>query len=179
MPRDVEFSSGKNANSAKKVPARYQRRSRIKADAGEDQSAFTLFSIIGDRWTSLVVAAAFFGMQRFDDIASSIGIATNILADRLKLLVDAGVLVRQPYHERPARYEYHLSDKGRDLYATIITMHEWADRWLIDKDKKPLLLRHSTCDKPFKSELVCSVCEEALKPADVSFNRELRHRKAG
>jgi DNA-binding HxlR family transcriptional regulator len=179
VPQDVEFSPGRRANSAKKVPARYQRRSRIRSETGAEESAFTLFSIIGDRWTSLVIAAAFFGMQRFDDIASSIGIATNILADRLKLLVETGVLVRRPYHERPARFEYHLSDKGRDLYAITIAMHEWADRWLIDKDKKPLLLRHSPCDKPFKSELVCSACEEALRPADVSFNRERRRRKAG
>ncbi len=178
-PQDVAFSRGRNINAVAKVPARYQRRSRIKPDSGKNREVFTIFSIVGDRWTSLVIAAAFFGMQRYDDIATSIGIATNILADRLKMLVGAGVLDRRPYQDRPLRYEYHLSDKGRDLYANTIAMHEWADRWLIDKGKKPLLLRHKSCDKPFRSELVCSECEQPLKPADVSYERQLRRRKAG
>jgi DNA-binding HxlR family transcriptional regulator len=178
-PQDVAFSSGRNADSAGKVPARYQRRSRVKPDGDKNDAVFTIFSIIGDRWTYLVIAAAFFGMQRYDDIASSIGIATNILADRLKTLVDAGVLDRRPYQDRPMRYEYHLSDKGRGLYANTIAMHEWADRWLIDKDKQPLLLRHKICDKPFESELTCSHCELPLTVGDVSYERELRRRKAG
>jgi len=177
--QDVAFTRGRNINSVQKVPARYQRRSKVKPDSGINREVLTIFSIVGDRWTSLVIAAAFFGMQRYDDIASSIGIATNILADRLKMLVDVGVLDRRPYQDRPIRYEYHLSDKGRDLYANTIAMHEWADRWLIDKGKKPLLLRHRPCDKPFQSELVCSECEQALKPADVSYDGELRRRKAG
>ncbi len=178
-PQDVDYSPGRNANTVKKVPARYQRRSRIKVDSGEDQQGFTIFSVIGDRWTSLVIASAFFGMQRFDDIASSIGIATNILAGRLNSLIDAGVLVRRPYHDRPVRYEYHLSDKGRDLYPNTIAMHEWADRWLIDKGREPLLLRHKSCNKRLHSELVCSGCEEPLKPGEVTYDRELRRRKAG
>ena len=178
-PQDVAFLRGRSTGSVQKVPARYQRRSKIKSDSGKSEDVFTIFSIIGDRWTSLVIAAAFFGMQRFDDIASSIGIATNILADRLKMLVDAGVLDRRPYQDRPIRYEYHLSDKGRALYANTIAMHEWADRWLIDKSKKPLLLRHKSCDKTFQSELVCAECEQVLEPADVSYERDLRVRKAG
>ena len=177
-PQDVDFSPGRNAESVKKVPARFQRRSLTKADSGKDNQAFTIFSVIGDRWTSLVIAAAFFGMQRFDDIAASIGIATNILAGRLKSLIDAGVLVRRPYQDRPVRYEYHLSDKGRDLYANTIAMHEWGDHWLTDKGKEPLLLSHKPCNQRLRSELVCSACEGLLEPGDVSYDRELRQRKA-
>ncbi len=178
-PQDVDFSVGRNADSAKKVPARYQRRSRTKVDSSNDNQAFTIFSVIGDRWTSLVIAAAFFGMQRFDDITASIGIATNILAGRLKSLIDAGVLIRRPYQDRPVRFEYHLSEKGRDLYANTIAMHEWGDRWLIDKGKEPLLLCHKPCKQRLRSELVCSNCEALLEPGDVSYDRELRQRKAG
>jgi DNA-binding HxlR family transcriptional regulator len=171
MPQEVAFIPGRNAVLAKKVPARFQRRSKSKEAGGGNGETFTIFSVIGDRWTSLVIAAAFFGLQRYDEIASSIGIATNILADRLKFLVDVGVLVRRPYQDRPLRYEYHLSDKGRELYANTIAMHEWANRWLIDKGKEPLLLLHTPCDKPFRSELVCSACEKPLKPANVSYDR--------
>lgn len=179
QPQDVAFTRGRHVDSVHKVPARHQRRSRVKPESDNNKGVFTIFSIIGDRWTALVIAAAFFGMHRYDDIASSIGIATNILADRLKMLVDAGVLDRRPYQDRPIRYEYHLSDKGMGLYANTIAMHEWADRWLIGKGNKPLILRHKICNEIFQSELVCDVCEQALKASDVSYDRHLRRRKAG
>jgi DNA-binding HxlR family transcriptional regulator len=177
IPQDVVFTPSGNAARVKKVPARFQRRSKSGAGNAGEAEEFTILTAIGDRWTSLVIAAAFFGQQRFDDIVASIGIATNILADRLRLLVDAGIVVRLQYQDRPARYEYHLTDKGRDLYAYTIAMHEWANRWLIEKGKEPLLLHHTPCDRTFESELVCSECEGALTPPDVSYSRELRHRK--
>jgi hypothetical protein len=65
------------------------------------------------------------------------------------------------------------------LYANTIAMHEWADRWLIGKGNKPLILRHKICNEIFQSELVCNVCEQALKASDVSYDRHLRRRKAG
>jgi len=179
-PRDVRFKAGQYAHSAKKVGPRHQRRSKSKEAfvAGSGENAFTMLDIIGDRWTSLVVAAAFFGLQRYDDIAASIGIATNILADRLKLLVEIGVLNRVAYQERPQRFEYHLSEMGRDLYSHTITIHEWADRWLIDEGESPLYLRHIPCGEPLVSEVVCSECEQPLIPSEVSFDKEPKHREA-
>ena len=179
-PQDVRFSPGRNSRSAKKVGPRYQRRSKSKHESGDDSNghAFTILDVVGDRWTSLVVAAAFFGLQRFDDIASSIGIATNILADRLKLLVQVGVFDRLPYQERPVRYEYHLSEMGRDLYSHTITIHEWANRWLIRDGESPLNLRHKPCDQPLVSEVVCSECKQPLVASDVAFEKEFRHREA-
>ena len=179
-PREVRFTPGNYANSGNKVGPRHQRRSKSKEEfvEGSGEKAFTMLDIIGDRWTSLVVAAAFFGLQRYDDITASIGIATNILADRLKLLVDIGVLNRVAYQERPKRFEYHLSEMGRDLYSYTITIHEWTDRWLIKEGESPLNLRHVPCNEPLLSEVVCSGCEQPLVPADVSFDREQRHRAA-
>jgi len=181
VPNDVRFSSGKITQSAQKVRPRYQRRSKPKQESGDDSDrhAFTILDVVGDRWTSLVVAAAFFGMQRFDDIASSIGIATNILADRLKLLVDIGVLARVPYQGRPRRFEYHLSEMGRDLYSHTITIHEWTNRWLIREGESPLNLQHKPCDRPLASEVVCSECEKPLVASDVAYEKEFRHREAG
>lgn len=179
-PRDVRFSRGGAARAAQKTPPRYQRRSKSKEEFIDDpgEHTFTMLDIVGDRWTSLVVAAAFFGLQRFDDIAAAIGIATNILADRLKLLVQIGVLNRVPYQEKPQRFEYHLSDMGRDLYSYTITIHEWANRWLIADGEVPLKLLHRLCDKPLHSEVVCSECAEPLQAQDVSFEKERRHRAA-
>ena len=179
-PREVRFSPGHYPRSADKIPPRFQRRSKSKQDAAGTKGAheFTMLDVVGDRWTSLVVAAAFFGLQRYDDIAAAIGIATNILADRLKLLVAVGVLDRVPYQEKPVRYEYHLSDMGRDLYSHTITIHEWADRWLIREGEAPLLLQHLPCEKPLVSEVVCSECEQPLKAPDVSFEKEQRQRQS-
>lgn len=178
-PRDVRFSPGNYLQTVKKVPPRHQRRSNSKEEfvEGSGEKAFTMLDIVGDRWTSLVVAAAFFGLQRYDDIASSIGIATNILADRLKLLVHIGVLNRVAYQQRPQRFEYHLSEMGRDLYSHTLTIHEWADRWLISDGESPLNLRHTSCHEPLVSEVVCSECEQPLVASEVSFDKEPRHRK--
>lgn len=178
MPRDFVFAAGPNAAFADKIPARFQRRSKASDDNGVRGEDFSIFSIIGDRWTSLVIAAAFFGLQRYDDILASIGIATNILADRLKLLVAAGVLARKPYQERPLRFEYQLTDKGRDLFAMTVAMHEWANRWLIEPGREPLRLRHKLCGRWFAGELVCSACDGPVRPADVSYDREPRRREA-
>jgi len=180
MPQDIIFSAGKDVVSAKKIPPRFQRRSKVKDQHGDevDQRFFTVLDVVGDRWTSLVIAAAFFGLQRFDEIGSSIGIATNILADRLKLLVSVGVLDRLPYQDKPVRYEYHLSEKGRDLYPQTVAIHEWADRWLIKKGAPPLILRHTPCDQLFVSEMVCSNCVQPLVAFDILFEKEVRHRQA-
>jgi DNA-binding HxlR family transcriptional regulator len=134
----------------------------------EDVTALDCF---GDRWTALVLAAEFFGLKRFDDIASAIGIATNILSDRLQLLVQSGILDRVPYRERPTRYEYHLSEKGRALYAQTMAIHDWANRWLIEPGKEPLLLSHLPCGTPLQGETVCSECEQVLDPHDVSYRQ--------
>ncbi len=171
-PQDFSFSPGKSFEAAKKVPPRFQRRSKSK----QEKSGYlgpqhvSVLDCVGDRWTSLVLAAGFFGLQRFDNIAEAIGIATNILSDRLKVLVNMGVFDRVPYRDRPVRYEYHLSHKGRDLYQHTIAIHEWATRWLIKPGNEPLLLRHAPCDKLFNGEVVCSECDEVLDPHDVTYN---------
>jgi len=86
--------------------------------------------LIGDRWTLLVVRdLLFFDKHRFGDFAASMeGIPTNILADRLRRLEDAGVVTKVPYSTRPQRFEYHLTPKGADLLPVLLAMAEWAGR---------------------------------------------------
>lgn len=172
-PQDVGFQAGKNLKPAMKVPPRHQRRSRSKEQSrGTTGGGLTLLDIVGDRWTSLVLAAAFFGLQRFDDIGAALGIATNILSDRLKLMVRAGVLDRVPYQQNPVRYEYHLSEIGRDLYPRTVATHEWADRWLIGDGEAPLKLRHKLCDQPLTTEIVCDQCECPIVASEVTYDRD-------
>lgn len=173
-PQDVSFAAGDSFKVAGKVPPRYQRRFKsAREKSGKmNKGDVTALDCFGDRWTSLVLAAEFFGLQRFGDIASAIGIATNILSDRLRLLVRTGILDRVPYRERPVRYEYHLSEKGRALYPQTVALHEWANRWLVEPGAEPLLLTHLPCGKALQGEVVCSECERLLHPHDVSFHHD-------
>lgn len=97
-------------------------------DGQEACSVARTLEIVGDRWTWLVVRDAFLGVSRFAEFRQSLGIAANVLADRLERLVAEGVLERVPYSERPTRYEYRLTEKGRDLFTALNAIREWGDR---------------------------------------------------
>ncbi len=84
--------------------------------------------VVGDKWTLLVLRDAFYGVRRFEDFARDLGIARNVLTDRLGTLVDAGVLERRQYTEHPPRFEYRLTAKGRDLLPVLLTMMRWGDK---------------------------------------------------
>lgn len=173
---EVSFKPGNNLQSIDKVPARFQRRSKSKNQSENevDRHFFHFLDVVGDRWTGLVVAALFFGLNRYDEIGEALGIATNILSDRLKLLVSAGVLKRIPYQDRPVRHKYRLTEKGVELYIHALQVHEWAERWLLDKNDRPLLLEHQPCQSPLSSEAVCSECGEPLKAADVTYDHDFK-----
>jgi len=169
--RDVRFAPGPGANHVEPVPPRFQRRSKAKSKypEGVDTKFFHLADIIGDRWTGLLVAALFFGLRRYDEIGAAIGIATNILSDRLKLLVKTGIVTREAFQHKPMRYEYLLTDKGRDLYGHTLMMHQWADKWVVGSRGSPLLLTHKTCGKPLRGIVICSECSEELTADSVSL----------
>lgn len=84
-------------------------------------------SVIGDRWTMLILRECFFGIRRFDRIQERLGITRHVLAGRLRKLEADGVLRREPYQDRPVRYEYRLTDKGKSLYPVLVTLIDWAD----------------------------------------------------
>ena len=95
---------------------------------------------MGDWWTPLVVRQAFLGSRRFDDFQSSLGIPRNVLAERLRTLVEQGVLERRQYSERPPRSEYRLTEKGIGLFGVIVAMMKWGDEWLDWPDGPPVEL---------------------------------------
>lgn len=169
--REVHIESGPGSHPADPVPPRFQRRSKTKLSypEGVDTKLFHLADVVHDRWTGLVVAALFFGLKRYDEIGSVIGIATNILADRLKLLVNAEIITRRAYQSKPTRHEYRLTKKGRDLYGHVLMMHQWADKWIVADRNSPLLLTHISCGKPLQGTVVCSECSEELTVESVVF----------
>src|ERR1700751_1949070 len=84
-------------------------------------------SVIGDRWTILILRDCFLRVRRFEDFEKRLGITRHVLADRLRKLVALGVLRRVPYQERPRRYEYRLTPKGLDLQPVLLPLVRWGD----------------------------------------------------
>lgn len=123
---------------------------------------------LGDWWTPLVLREVFFGSTRFDDIQRALSIGRNVLAERLRRLTTEGILRRARYQERPPRYEYHLTEKGRDFYPVLLAVTRWGDRWLHGSKGPPLLLRHTACGQITRGELVCERCRKPLPHGEVT-----------
>jgi DNA-binding HxlR family transcriptional regulator len=95
---------------------------------------------MGERWSFLILRAAFNGLQHFEEIQSNLGIARNILANRLGRLVDVGILSREPCPEDRRKIEYRLTDKGLDLLPTMIALRQWGEKWETGTPSNPVLV---------------------------------------
>jgi DNA-binding HxlR family transcriptional regulator len=122
---------------------------------------------LGDRWTLLVLREAFFGVRRFEELRRNTGAAKNILADRLARLVEAGILRRERYSERPPRDEYRLTDKGRDLYPVIVTLAQWGTKWGDLQLGAAVELQHRACGAIVQPTLTCPDCGEPVEARDM------------
>ena len=135
--------------------------------AEERCSVARTVSVIGDRWTLMVLRDCFLGIRRFEDFQARLGISRTITAERLKHLTDEGVLKKVPYQDRPVRYEYRLTDKGLDLYPVVIAIVNFGDRHYAGDAGPPLLHRHKACGHDFAPVMTCSCCHEPLKAREV------------
>jgi DNA-binding HxlR family transcriptional regulator len=124
------------------------------------------WSVLGERWTMLVLRECFNRTRRFEDFQSHLGIARNVLTDRLGTLVDEEILERRQYQERPPRFEYRLTEKGLDLYPLLVAVMKWGDKWKSD-GKAPVRLVHNVCDHDADPKFVCSHCGEELAAREV------------
>lgn len=168
-PREVEYASGPGACLERMPALRNSRRSG--AALAEDATGLfgESIDIFGDRWTQMIIGMFFLGDRRFEDIRSKWHIATNILSDRLKLLVEHGILQKRVYQVNPERSEYLLTPKGMDTYPIMLTLSRWGDCWLAPEGKPPLVLFHRRCGKLLDPVTVCSHCEAALDCHEVSI----------
>jgi DNA-binding HxlR family transcriptional regulator len=119
---------------------------------GQNCSIASALEVVGERWTLLIVRDAFLGLRRFDQFQESLGIARNVLTDRLNRLVDEGILERVLYSDRPERYEYRLTEKGLDLHLPLTALSQWGDKYL--SEKPVTLLRRKSDKKPVIAALV-------------------------
>lgn len=115
--------------------------------------------VLGERWSLLAVREMGYGVHRFARIAGFTGASRDILADRLRKLEAAGVVERRQYSEHPPRYEYHLTEAGRELFPVLVSMREWGEKWAMPD---PVLSLHHTCGHRPDVRTVCSHCGEEV-----------------
>jgi DNA-binding HxlR family transcriptional regulator len=113
--------------------------------------------IVGEKWALLAVREIFLGNRRFDEMTRRIGAPRDTLAARLRSLVGAGILERRQYSDHPARYEYRLTEAGRELYPVILTLMRWGDKYQAGDDGPPMVLEHS-CGHRLVATVVCEAC---------------------
>jgi DNA-binding HxlR family transcriptional regulator len=127
--------------------------------------------ILGDWWTPLVIREAFWGTRRFDDFVEHLGIGRNILTERLKRLTDEGILDKVRYQERPVRYEYRLTEKGRALIGVLAALHRWGNDWLTDESGVPIEMVDRRTGEVIKPVVVDEVTGEPLDPRQIKVRR--------
>jgi DNA-binding HxlR family transcriptional regulator len=130
-------------------------------------------TILGERWTFVVLREVFNGVRRFDDIRRHSGIPRQVLSNRLALLVEQGVLRREPYRDpgERARHEYRLTGKGFDLYPVLVAIADWGDRYLADAEGPPVEFEHRDCGSRVHSHLECEAGHRVELPREVVTRR--------
>jgi len=156
------------------LPGRADRRglgsaAGAPADLASDAAACSIqrtLDLIGDRWTLLILRDVFRGVRRFSHLHNDLGIARNLLSDRLQALVAAEILCRVPYQSRPLRHEYQLTPKGRDLSTALVALMHWGDHWCHDGEA-PTELVHADCHTQVQLQPWCRTCSRAVPPSGI------------
>lgn len=123
--------------------------------------------IVSDPWTILVLRDAFQGVRRFDQFVDSLGIARNTLTSRLEHLVATGLMRTEPYQDNPVRYEYRLTDKGKDLFDVLMTLWTYGERWNPAESPDRQVPIHVLCGEKVESVAHCAHCGERLSLREV------------
>lgn len=170
----VSYRDGPGAGTSLLERTARRRRSSdpTRIEKSRPCSVARTLGIIGDYWSFMVMREGFFGVTRFDEIQGNIGIAPNILTDRLNRLVRDEVFERRKYQNAPERFEYRFTAKGRDLYQTMIAMLRWGDKWL-SREEPPLILTHLDCKHDFDPMVVCNKCRQPVHARGMKY--EMRY----
>ena len=125
-------------------------------------------AVVGEPWTPLILRDITFGLTRFDELQRDLGVATNVLTDRLNTLVARGLVSREPYQTRPLRHRYQLTEAGAELLPVLLALLAWGDKWAGDGHGAPVTIVHRDCGQPTEGLLVCSVCKRPLATGNVA-----------
>lgn len=134
--------------------------------------------IIGDRWVFLILREAFFGVRHYDQFQENLGIASNILSQRLKILVNSGLFTKKKDDTDGRRITYRFTEKGVDLYSVTLALMRWGDRWLADEDGPPLILFHNACGRRLEPVMCCAHCGELVDAREVTYENGPAMKKA-
>jgi len=119
--------------------------------------------VVGERWSLLIIRNVGLGMNRFEPLRENLGITRSVLTTRLNSLIEYGILEKRRYSERPPRYEYHLTEKGRDLAPVLLQLMWWGDRYYPEAGGPPTVAVHKSCGGALDRHMVCEKCGEAVE----------------
>ena len=139
-----------------------ERKSFSKMDCSVAQC----LEVTGEWWSMLIVRDALLGVTRFDVFQKRLGVARNVLQQRLERLIEFGVMEKSMYSEHPPRYDYRLTEKGRDLWPIINAMRQWGDQYSAPQGP-PVRLLHRSCGNEATGIVVCSECGEVMNSDNV------------
>jgi DNA-binding HxlR family transcriptional regulator len=123
--------------------------------------------VVGERWTLLVLRDVLRGTRRFEELVQSLGVARNVLSDRLDRLVEHGLVERVPYQDRPPRFEYRPTGKGSELLVVLLGLMHWGDRHLAGEAGPPRIVEHRDCGGAVAEQLICTGCGHPLVAGEV------------
>jgi DNA-binding HxlR family transcriptional regulator len=124
-------------------------------------------AVVGDRWSMLILREAYYGTKRFDEFEYYIGVAPNILSDRLKRFVDAGIMLRVPLPEHSRRHDYVLTEKGRDFFPAYLALKKWGDDWLAEPEGPQVVFRERKGGRAVEYPKLLSASGRPLSLEDV------------
>ena len=125
--------------------------------------------VVGDRWSILLLREAYYGTKRFDEFQYYLGVAPNILSTRLKKFVDLGMMTRVPLPEHGGRFEYTLTQKGRDFFPTYLALKKWGDDWLAEPAGPQVVFRDRDSGRQIEYPALLSARGQPLQLEDVEI----------
>lgn len=129
-------------------------------------------SVIGDRWTVLILRDCLMGVSRFDEFHARLGCSRVIVSKRLAHLVACGILVMEPYQDHPPRHDYRLTEQGRALGGVLMMMAQWGETWRPREGGFKLRRRHKACGHVFQPVIACSECHAPIEPGSVDYRQD-------
>ena len=144
---------------------------KLSEVGSQDCSIARALSVVGDGWLLLILRDAFLGRRRFSEFEAGTGAQPTVISDRLKRMVELGLLERVEYQRYPVRHEYRLTDKGRDLYPALLMLGQWGDTYLDDGNGPPVHYVHTGCDHPALPRVTCSHCGDEIDVRRVRVTR--------
>lgn len=169
--RDVSGTFGPSGGWVRSIPSAATRR-RSHSGTRPDEVVAQTMAMIGNRWSTALLGAAFLGATRFGEFEQRMGAPPTIVAERLRSFCDIGVLEQNPNPQRPDWVVYRLSAKGRAFFPVMASILEWSQQWFVSPEGPALRLEHSGCGRTFHPRLTCSACHERLRGSTVEIVRD-------